>query len=79
MNLTVANGESCPTRGRWHPGRGHPTLRNVRLTGNTSFADFGGGLSVENGARATVSGSELDGNFTDGVGAAIFNDGPPHH
>jgi len=77
VNLTVANGEIVnPNEGAAGiRDAGTVTLRNVRLTGNTSFADFGGGLSVENGARATVSGSELDGNFTDGVGAAIFNDG----
>lgn len=77
VNLTVANGEIVnPNEGAAGiRDAGTATLQNVRLTGNTSFADFGGGLSVENGARATVSGSELDGNFTDGVGGAIFNDG----
>lgn len=77
VNLTVANGEiTNPNEGAAGiRDAGTATLRHVRLTGNTSFADFGGGLSVENGAHATIVGSELDGNFTDGVGGAIFNDG----
>ena len=77
VNLTVANGEIVNT-GEGAAGirdAGSLVLRHVRLTENTSFADFGGALSVGHGAHATISGSELDGNFTDGVGAAIFNDG----
>ena len=77
VNLTVANGEIVnPNEGAAGiRDAGTVVLRHVRLTGNTSFADFGGGLSVGTGAHATISGSELDGNFTDGVGGAVFNDG----
>lgn len=77
VNLTVANGEIVnPNEGAGGiRDAGNLVLRHVRLTGNRSFADFGGALSVENGAHATISDSAVDGSFTDGVGAAIFNDG----
>jgi len=75
-NVTVANGvlTSSGERAGGIRDAGTLVLQHVRLTGNNS-AGFGGGLSIENGAQATVSGSELDGNVTDGVGGAIFNDG----
>jgi len=75
-NVTVANGvlTNSGERAGGIRDAGTLVLQHVRLTGNNSVG-FGGGLSVENGAQATVSGSELDGNVTDGVGGAIFNDG----
>jgi len=76
-NVTVANGVlTKPNEGAGGiRDAGTLVLRHVRLTGNNSGVGFGGGLSVENGAHATISDSELDGNVTAGVGGAIFNDG----
>jgi predicted outer membrane repeat protein len=77
VDVTVANGViTNPNEGAAGiRDAGTLVLRHVRLTGNDSGLDFGGGLSVENGAHATISGSELDGNVTALVGGAIFNDG----
>ena len=62
--VTVANGKltADAANGAGILDAGSLVLRSVRLTGNTSAAGSGGGLSVGTGAQATISGSELDGN-----------------
>jgi hypothetical protein len=77
VNLTVANGKiTNPNEGAAGiRDAGTLVLRQVRLTGNTNGLGLGGGLSVGNGARATVSGSEFDGNSSAAVGGAVFNGG----
>jgi hypothetical protein len=74
VNVTVANGSVPVSAGGGIEDEGTLVLRNVRLTGNT--AGNGGGLSVNDGAHATISGSELEGNSATGaVGGAILNVG----
>jgi len=78
VNLTVANGQLLNVVGQGGAGirdEGTLVLRQVRLTGNTSGEAIGSGLFVDVNARATVSGSELDGNVSGGVGGAISSRG----
>jgi hypothetical protein len=75
VGITVANGELAGASG-FGGGildQGTLVLRNARLTGNTN-GGTGGGLYVDHGAQATISGSELDGN-TGGTGGAMYSDG----
>jgi hypothetical protein len=73
-NLTVANGKLAdPSNGGGILDLGSLALRNVSLTGNTGGSEgVGGALFVGIGARATISGSELDGNSAS-AGGAIFS------
>jgi len=79
VDLTVANGQLAGVDGFDDEGggirnAGTLVLRHVRLTGNSNRDGFGGGLYVDAGARATISGSDLNGNSA-GTGGAIFNIG----
>jgi hypothetical protein len=74
VNLTVANGRlDGPSNGGGVLDLGTLALRNARLTGNTAGGQgVGGALFIGLGARATVSGSQLDSNSAS-AGGAVFS------